>query len=230
MNKLRWTCFATSIVSLGLGVLAIVPVVRSSNGYVAGFVFLPMLVLVAVVALVLAIAGIALLSLRKSKGPFFILAALLIPTGFFGGATVSKHLELGAYYQEPMSPIVPDVANKVVFKREATHAEVQDFWRTVLSEPHGVSGSMTRPGVGGVSSNIPENGHEVVTFVFFNNATDEQKADIRRRIMAYPPVYQYLENVDTSTVTTEAELPLNKVIDSSDRIPKREPNKFEYSR
>ncbi len=35
-------------ISLGLGVLAIVPVVQSDNGYVAGFIFLPMLMLVGV--------------------------------------------------------------------------------------------------------------------------------------------------------------------------------------
>ncbi len=215
-------------ISLGLGVLAFVPVVESDNGYVAGFIFLPMLVLVGVSMLFLFILGIALISVRKEAGLFFLLASLLVPCGFFGAAVVSKRLEIGTYYQEPMSPIVSAVANKVVFKKDATHDEVQKFWSDVLSEGVSESGTRTRPGVQGISSNSPENGHEVVTFAFFANATDEQKSDIRERIMAYPPVHQYLENVDTSIITTEAESPpLARPVDGN-RIPKRKPARFEY--
>jgi hypothetical protein len=226
MNKLRWTCFAVSLVSLGLGVLAIVPVVRSENGYVGSIVILPMFLMVAVATLILGVFGIAMLVAKKSAAPFFLTSALLIPCGFFGGAMVSKYFEIGAYYQGPMSPIVPAVANKVVFKKDATHDEVQDFWRTVLSEPHNVSGSWPRPGVRGISSNLPENGHEVITFVFFETATDEQKAELRNRIMAYPSVMQYHEGVDTSIVTTEPEPPKAESPDNLNRIPKREPSNF----
>lgn len=228
MNKLRWTCLAVAIVSLGLGGLAIVPVVRSDNGYIGSIVMLPMFLIVAVATIILGVLSIVMLAVKRSAAPFFLTAALLIPCGFFGGATVSKYFELGAYYQEPMRPIVPAVANKVVFKRDATHDEIQEFWRTVLSEPHNVSGSMTRPGVRGIGNNTPENGHEVVTFVFFETATDEQRADIRRRIMAYPPVLQYLEGVDTSIVTTEPEFPKAAGPNNANRIPKREPSKYVY--
>jgi hypothetical protein len=219
-----------ALISLITGALCLFPVVTSENGYVGSIVFFFLLVLVLGIAAIGFLIGLVVTATSNRVGPYIILFAVFLPIGFFGGAVVSKYLEIGAYRIEPMSPIVPAVANKVVFKKDATHDEVQEFWQTILSEPHNVSGSMTRPGVRGITSNIPENGHEVVTFVFFETATDEQRADIRRRIMANPSVYQYLENVNTSVVTTEAEMPSNHVADPSNRIPAREPIKFEYSR
>src|SRR5690242_15231875 len=102
----------TALGSLGLGALAIVPVVDSDNGYVAGFVFLPLLLLIGIVVFVLFIAG--LITITKPAGPFLLLSAVLLPTGFFGGAFVAKTLELGAYREEPMIHFPPPIANKVL--------------------------------------------------------------------------------------------------------------------
>ncbi|MEO7659413.1 MAG: hypothetical protein ABIV48_07345 [Pyrinomonadaceae bacterium] len=187
-----------AMVSTGAGALAIVPVVNSDNGYVAGFVFFPILIFLGIVAFVLFFAG--LVTITKKSGPILLVSSLLLPAGFFGAAFISKALGLGAYREQPMGPIVPSISNKVVFKKDATHYDVQKFWSEVLSDRVGESGEKTRPGIQGMSSRPPENGHEIVVFSFFitATATETEKADVRARIQAYEPVSQFLENVDTS--------------------------------
>ena len=64
------------------------------------------------------------------------------------------------------------------------------------------SGEQTRPGIQSIGSSPPEDGHEVVLFSFFADATDDQKSDIRERIESYPPVLRYQENIDTTTPET----------------------------
>lgn len=150
-----------------------------------------------------------------------MISSLLLPVGFFGAAITSKQYEIGAYKEQPMRPLIPPVANKVFFKKDATHDEVQAFWQQVLAEPVGESGDKSRPGIQSVSSNPDENGHEVVTFSFFDSATEEQKADIRRRISEYTPVLQFVENVATSSTIPEI------IADKSKDVKKaiaREPN------
>ena len=114
---------------------------------------------------------------------------LALPAGFFGSANTAKLLELGAYREEPMTPIVAPIANKVLFKKDATHDEIERFKTAVISHQ----------GVGSRGDNGEENGHRVVVFEFWPDASEEQKNEIRERIKNYPPVYQYLENVDTTT-------------------------------
>jgi len=196
-----------TVVSLAAGCLGTAFVARSENGYFAGFVALPVLLVYGIVSVVLLVYG--LVTITKPTGPFLLLAAVLIPAFSIGSALLAKHFEVGAYREEPMRPIVPSIANKVIFKKDATHEEVQNFWSEVLSDRVGASGKRTRPGIQGISSNPPENGHEVVTFSFFENATEAQIADVRSRILAYPPVDQYLENVDTSAPVSPESSPVN---------------------
>ena len=93
----------------------------------------------------------------------------------------------------------------------------------MLSEPVGATGSRSRPGIQAVSSSPDENGYEVVMFAFFENATEEQKADIRRRIYEYEPVLQFLENVDTIPKLPDIKTdPSNK----SKKVVTREPNTY----
>lgn len=223
MKSVYKNLLITTVCSIGIGALAIVPIVTSDNGYVAGFIVIPLLILVCAIALILFIAGLT--TITKKVGPYLLLSSALLPLGFFGTAMTSKYFEFGAYREDPIRPIIPPIANKVIFKADATHEEVQNFWKEVLSIPTGESGEYTRPGIQSISSSLPENGREVVLFSFFENATDAQKADIRTRIEAYNPVDQYLENVDT----TQQETP--PPAENKDSAPKkdREPTSYRYS-
>lgn len=201
----------TAPLSVGIGVLAILPVVQSDNGYVAGYVFFPVVLLILLVSIILGIAGLVTLAVWNRAAPFLITAALLIPTGFFGAAFVAKKFEVGAYREQPMSSIVPSIANKVIFEKDATDNDVQKFWREVLSDPVGESGSDTRPGIQSIVRTSPENGREIVVFEFFPNATESERADVRSRIKAFAPVHSYMENVDTTPLAT----PITPLSDNS---------------
>jgi hypothetical protein len=203
----------TVLASLGVGVLAIIPVVNSENGYAAGYVYFPLIFLIGIVCFVMIFAG--LITITRTEGPYLLLAAVLLPVGFFGAAFVSKSLELGAYREEPMRPITPAVANKVLFKSDASHDDIERFWTHVIGySTDDRSGHWSRPGVGGAFRPGPQNGHEVIVFSFTPSATEEQKNDVRERIRNYSPVYQLLENVDTTPAGTP-------VPDVDNSIPKK---------
>ena len=197
MNPIYKKLLITALWSLGLGALAIVPVIHSDNGYVAGYVFFPILLLIGAAALLLFIGG--LITVTKPAGPFLLLFAFLLPVGFFAGGFVAKTFELGAYREQPMFHFPPPIANKVLFKKEATHDEIERLWTHIIGYPTGETSSWTRPGIEGAARTAAENGHEVVTFSFRPEATEDQKSDIRARINSYPPVFHNFEDVPTAT-------------------------------
>jgi hypothetical protein len=100
----------------------------------------------------------------------------------------------------------PLVANKVVFKKEATEQDIDFFWTDIVGYPTS-GGRWSRPGIGSVVRTQSEGGHEVVTFSFRPDASEEQKADIRTRIDSYAPVFQYLENVSTADPVPPSPIP-----------------------
>ena len=69
MNPIYKKLLITALWSLGLGALAIVPVIHSDNGYVAGYVFFPILLLIGAAALLLFIGG--LITVTKPADRFF---------------------------------------------------------------------------------------------------------------------------------------------------------------
>ena len=200
MKPIHKRLFATTILALSVGALAIVPVVNSDNGYVAGYVFFPLLCLIGLAAFILFVAG--LVTIVKGPGPYLLLASIMLLAGFFGAAFVAKSLELGAYQEQPMRPIAEPIANKVLFKKEASHEEVERFWSHVIGYPTGPTSHWSIPGVGGGFRPGPERGHEVIVFSFRPEATEEEKDVVRERIRNYLPVYQFLENVDTRPTET----------------------------
>ena len=204
MKALHKNLLLATVPSVVGGLLATSVVVGSSNGYSAGLIMFPLLILIGLISMVLFVVGFVCLFVDQEIGLYLLLAMILLPGTFLGSAIVAKQLELGAYKEEPMTPIIPPIANKVVFKGEATHDQVQRFWKEVLSESVGPSGERSRPGIQAISSSLPENGREVVLFSFFAHATEEQKTDIRNRVLSYSSVDVYLENIEIKPFETPA--------------------------
>ena len=200
--------FFSTVASLVTGAAMVVPIVTSENGYSAGLIMSLLILLLAGICVILFIIGFAFLFRENMIGLCFLLAMLALPTGFFGTAITAKQFELGAYREEPMTPIAGPVANKVFFKKGSTHEEIERFWTHVIGYPtNDRGGHSSHPGVRGGFRPGPENGHEVIAFEFRSDATEEEKADIRERIKNYPPVHQYLENVDTTPIQDETPPP-----------------------
>jgi hypothetical protein len=224
MKTIHKRLLATTILALGVGALAIVPVVNSDNGYVAGYVFFPLFCLICITAFILFFAG--LVTITKAPGPYLLLASILLPVGFVGAAFVSKSLVLGAYKEDPMVSFPPPIANKVEFKLDATDEQIEKFWTQIIGYSETLGGMSFRPGV--VSA--ARSGHRTITFAFRDNATDEQKNDMRERINNYPPVQRFLESVDTRpTETPEADID-NANTKKPVKVEPREPSRVEIVR
>ena len=206
----------TAILSAVAGSIPTAILASADNGYIAGYFILPLLILFGIVCVLLLISAILFIAKDKfAIGLYFLLSILLVPAFWLGSASVAKHFEIGAYRIEPMRPIIPPIANKIIFKKGVSSDEVQAFWRDVLSTPHPGGGSMSLPGVQSMSTAMPEDGHEVLLFSFFETATDEQKAAVRDRIVTSSIVLQLQE--DTAIGQTDLDLPNNSKIDEAKR-------------
>jgi hypothetical protein len=56
------------LLPLGLGILAILPVINRDNGYLAGFVFLPLFILVLLGSAGLFVAGLVAMGMKRTPG------------------------------------------------------------------------------------------------------------------------------------------------------------------
>ena len=206
----------TIVTSLGFGILAIFPIVNSQNGYVAGYVFLPLMLLISIVCLILFIIGIVFLAKENKVGLYFLLAMILLPTGFIGSGLIAKQLELGAYREDPMVPTIPEVSNIVLLNKGVTNDQINEFWDEVLSTKQPDGGHWPLPGVGGIGRLPARDGYEVIEFSIVIGATDEQRQFVYSRVQSSPIVFKLLENVPTKDYMPTPDLP------SNDNRPKKE--------
>jgi hypothetical protein len=184
------------LLPFGLGILAIFLVINSANGYVAGFVFLPLVVLVLVGTVGLFIAGLVATGMKGRPGLWVLLSAPMLFCGFFGGAIVAKQFEIGAYREDPMVPLTPPVTNIVLFKKDITNDQMNQFWDETLStnRPDG-RGHDHLPGLRGIARLGDYDGHDVVEFSFFESATEEQRQYVYNRVESSPYVFELRKNV-----------------------------------
>jgi len=95
----------TAILSAVAGSIPTAILASTENGYVAGFVVLPLLLLLGIVRILLFICAILFIAKEKfALGLYFLLSVPLIPAFWLGSAIVAKHFEIGAYRVEPMVP------------------------------------------------------------------------------------------------------------------------------
>lgn len=210
MKFLNLKLLITIVVSLGLGALGVVPIVQSENGYVAGYIVLPLFFLLVLACLVLFIVGIAFLCFEKKAGFYLLVAMLMLPVGFLGSALLAKHFEIGAYRVDPIDPMTPEISNIVFLNKNVTNAQINSFWNeTLATEREDGRGHTSLPGIHGVGGLPAKEGHEVVEFSFFPNATEEQREFVYSRVRASPIVFKLLENVSTKDYTVPENVPSN---------------------
>jgi hypothetical protein len=198
MTRFKKTLLASSGASFGLGALAILLVVRSENGYVAGYVFFPLLILVFLVSIVLFVAGLITLIFNEKTGVVVVLSAVSLLAGFIGSGLIAKQLQLGAYREEPMVSWPAEVSNAVLFKKGTTDEQINDFLDNTLSVKDADGrGHWTLPGVRDIGRLSAHDGHEVIEFGFFPSATDEQKQYVYERVRSSQIVFELRENVST---------------------------------
>ena len=195
MSTIYRNFIITFLISTVIGCGATLIIVNSDNGYVAGFVFLPLFLLIGVATLILFVTGLVCLGLESKSAPWILLAAVLLPVSFFSSAMIAKHFEIGAYYQEPMISLSDNANNVVLFKEGTTRDQINDFWEKTMSLERGDGrGYDHLPGIRTMMQIQPRNGREAMAFGFSSNATEEQKQFVFSKVKSSPIVYKLLEN------------------------------------
>jgi len=94
---------STVVGSAIIGVIPTAIIASSDNGYVAGYIVLPIFLLLAVVCISLLISSVVFIAKAKfSIALYLLLSVFLVPTFTIGSALAAKHFEIGAYRVEPM--------------------------------------------------------------------------------------------------------------------------------
>ena len=122
----------------------------------------------------------------------------------------------------------PDARAELVlfFKRETDWKEILEFNRTVIGNPApNGNGFSSLPGMMSVVK-IDIDGFEGEAINFQPDASDEEKAFVRKRVLDSPLVYKIYENVVPSEITDlnpnrKTVQPSNKVSEPSPRKPKK---------
>ena len=152
--------------------------------------------------LVLFIGGIILNGFPRLRwaGRLGILAAVLIAISSFSSFKVLDLLGMVRYKHEQMVPVVPTVADMVVYlKANVTEKEIESFWNETLSTRED-TGSRTRPGISGITRQAIVDGHEVIVVSYFPTATDAERDDIKSRVASSGIVYKLLEKVPSAEI------------------------------
>ena len=98
----------------------------------------------------------------------------------------------------------PDVTADLIvyFKADVTPEQIEGFWNGVLSYTTPDGHQSLRPGVGRLSRVESVEGHEGIAIIFFWQAWDAERAQLRRGIDASPLVFTVLENIAPQDVKT----------------------------
>jgi hypothetical protein len=182
----------SAVIAITLGAGAIWIVADSENGYVGGMMALVLLVAIVFVSAVLLISG--LFMIKTVGGRCLVLAAALLPVSFVAFGIVAKQLQLGAYRDEPMVSLIPERLDKVLFKTGVTEEQIDAFMTgTLATERSDGRGYEHLPALRETVRLSAVDGHEVVGFGFFDNATDEQREQVYSRIISSPIVFKLIE-------------------------------------
>jgi hypothetical protein len=90
----------------------------------------------------------------------------------------------------------------VYFKADVSPEQIKSFWDTVLSYSAPDGHQSLRPGVGRLSRVDAVEGHEGIAIIFFWQAWETERAQLRRNITASPLVFTVVENIAPQDVKT----------------------------
>ncbi len=194
------TAAIATLIAITLGSSAAAIVANEQHGYVAGYTFFVLFMFGLFLISALLLASIAFFIRHQTRWVSIVLvmSAMLIPVSYFSSFIALKRSGRVRYESEAMRPIVPEVADLVIyFKSEATHDQIESFWQEILSTRE-EKGHRHRPGIGSMVRRAPVQSHEVIVVSFFPNATAAQREDVKSRVKLSPIVYRIKENLPTS--------------------------------
>lgn len=124
-----------------------------------------------------------------------MLKFLIVSSLFLAFAQVSSCNEAGSKNEvEKVFSVDSKVAMVFFFKKDTSKESRNEFYENVLNRPHPGGGYWPRDGIIATFS-VDQNGFEGFGFKFADDATEEQRQDIRRVLKESPLVHRVYEDV-----------------------------------
>ena len=119
------------------------------------------------------------------------------PLAAFLGLIILAFCGSACGLNERIHSMEPEVTADLIvyFKADVTHEQIESFWNKVLSYSAPDGHQSLRPGVGRLSRVESLEGHEGIAVIFFWQASDGERAQLRRSIDESPIVFTVLENI-----------------------------------
>jgi hypothetical protein len=170
-------------------------------GYVVGY---DMAAVTLIGTTLLVISALLLVARRTRRvGQWALLAVISLVLAFYIGIGAAKRL--GAW-DEPMISFGPEVpANLVVlFRNDATDTQIESFAENNISVPHqGGRGTDLLPGLQSLLK-VQVGGHQGYALQFTRSASEEQRAEVGRRVRSAPITWRVFENVAPRNIVLPA--------------------------
>ncbi len=193
------------------GLLGAYSIASEPIAYVAsmfyGIYFLYLLIPAVVI---LFVASIVAATFQKTKyAATLFLSCLMLSTFFIGGFQAMRALGWARYEtngSNEMRPLDYDLTNRIVLaiKKGASQEEIrrfdEDILRKKIYHANGDLDLLFADGVCNFSYPNTVPGVTIITVPFCKDATDEQKVQIRDRIISSPLVYAAFEDTDSGEV------------------------------
>lgn len=209
-TKTSTLIFLSIFICAVIGGLGAYDIAREPIAYIASmsysiyllFLFLPMIAILLVIAIIAAVRN-----KLKYAFPLFM-GCLVLPISYIGGLKAFEAVGLAQYKDNPineMRPIGSELKNRIVlvFTKTATWDETSKFDEEILRKKSVQPGIVLLEFADGVCNfSYPQISPEVaiVDVPFCKDATEEQKAVIREKIISSPLVYTAFEDMDSGEV------------------------------
>ena len=179
------TLAIATLVSISIGLIAARVVASEPNAYVAGYIWFGLLLTGSILILCLLIVSLILLIVRETKSSLLLmLCSVLLAGSYLIGFAVMQKIGW-TNFNEEMTPIIPEVADLVViFRPDANHEQIQNFWNEILSTGQ----------VGGIARIPSIEGHAAIAISFFPSASEAQREEVKAKVKSSPIVYRVMEN------------------------------------
>lgn len=200
---------AAAAISLGVGFTLARLVAIEPNGYVAGFTWFILLVLIAILmGILMILSAVFLLIPRPTKwiGILLVSCAALLPISYISSFALMQRIGWTNIVDDPLRPLPPEVIDLVIiFKPGTDPQQIVQFMSETISTPSSNGGHSPLPGIRDIGRLAPVRGNKAVMIQFLSEATTSQRDDIKARIKVSPVVMVVLQNIARKDLENQIE-------------------------
>ena len=197
------TLAIATLVSISIGLIAAHMVASEPHTYVAVYTWFGLLLTGSILILCLLIVSLILLIVRETKVSLLLMVcSVLLAGSYLIGFAVMQKIGWTNFNEEmisiipeneEMTSIIPEATDLIViFRTDASHEQIQNFWNETLSTWRAQE-SGASSGVRGIARIPSIQGHGAIAVSFFPNASEAQREEVKARAKSSPIVYMVMD-------------------------------------